>query len=492
MSKDTNSFVYLPHRIMKKFFVTNLFFLLALNILIKSFWILGIDREVQNALSADVYGMYYALFNFTYLFNIILDFGITNYNNRTIAQHTQLLKKYFARIVPLKFALAAIYFIIILIAGAFLGYSSYQIKLLSWMCITQVLQSFISYLRSNITSLMLFKTDSVISVLDRSLLIVFCGIFLWNDSLRAIFTIDHFVYIQTLTMFITFLVALIVCLSKTGLLKLKWNFAFNLHILKDGLPYALLGLLMACYNRMDSVMLLGLVDDGGVSSGIYASGFRLVDSANMVAYLFSVILLPLIAKMIKTNQKINSVVGAAFHLLLIITLGFVAVSLCYSTELMELLYNKHIDESAKVYRILSFCFIPISMTYIFGTILTANGSLKYLNLIAGLGMIMNIGLNFILIPLFKENGAAMTSLITQSVTAILQAWLALKIFKIKFEWRYCLKIISFIVIVFFISIFARQLELNWIIKASITLVLIVLASFFVKIFRIKEIKNLLT
>jgi O-antigen/teichoic acid export membrane protein len=477
---------------MKRFFVTNLFFLLTLNILIKSFWILGIDREVQNALSADVYGMYYALFNFTYLFNIILDFGITNYNNRTIAQHTQLLKKYFARIVPLKFALAAIYFVIILIVGAFLGYSSYQIKLLSWMCITQVLQSFISYLRSNITSLMLFKTDSVISVLDRSLLIVFCGIFLWNDSLRPHFTIDHFVYIQTLTMFITFLVALIVCLSKTRLLKLKWNFAFNLHILKDGLPYALLGLLMACYNRMDSVMLLALVEDNGVSSGIYASGFRLVDSANMVAYLFSVILLPLIAKMIKENQKINAVVGAAFHLLLIITLGFVAVSICYSTELMELLYNKHIDESAKVYRILSFCFIPISMTYIFGTVLTANGSLKYLNLVAGLGMLMNIGLNFILIPLFKENGAATTSLITQSVTAILQAWLALKIFKIRFEWRYCLKILIFIALVALIAFGILCLDYNWIFKVLITLFLIIVASFITKIFSIKDIKALIS
>lgn len=488
----TNSFVYLPHKTMKRFFVTNLFFLLTLNILIKSFWILGIDREVQNALSADVYGMYYALFNFTYLFNIILDFGITNYNNRTIAQHTQLLKKYFARIVPLKFALAAIYFVIILIVGAFLGYSSYQIKLLSWMCITQVLQSFISYLRSNITSLMLFKTDSVISVLDRSLLIVFCGFFLWNDSLRPHFTIDHFVYIQTLTMFITFLVALIVCLSKTRLLKLKWNFAFNLHILKDGLPYALLGLLMACYNRMDSVMLLALVEDNGVSSGIYASGFRLVDSANMVAYLFSVILLPLIAKMIKENQRINAVVGAAFHLLLIITLGFVAVSICYSTELMELLYNKHIDESAKVYRILSFCFIPISMTYIFGTVLTANGSLKYLNLVAGLGMLMNIGLNFILIPLFKENGAAITSLITQSVTAILQAWLALKIFKIRFEWRYCLKILIFIALVALIAFGILCLDYNWIFKVLITLFLIVVASFITKIFSIKDIKALIS
>lgn len=477
---------------MKKFFITNLFFLLALNILIKSFWILGIDREVQNALSADVYGMYYALFNFTYLFNIILDFGITNYNNRTIAQHSQLLKKYFARIVPLKFALAVIYCIIVLISGYFLGYSSYQVKLLSWMCLTQVLQGFISYLRSNITSLMLFKTDSVISVLDRSLLILFCGIFLWNDSLRPHFTIEHFVYIQTLTMFITFLTALIVCLSKTGRLKLKWNFAFNLHILRDGLPYAVLGLLMACYNRMDSVMLLALVDDNGVSSGIYASGFRLVDSANMVAYLFSVILLPLIAKMIKTNQKINAVVGAAFHLLLIITLGFVAVSVCYATELMELLYNKHIAESAVVYKILSFCFIPISMTYIFGTVLTANGSLKYLNLIAGLGMVMNIGLNLILIPLFKENGAATTSLITQSVTAILQAWLALKIFKIKFEWKYCLKIISFVILVVFIAFFIELLPLNWIIRILITLSLIIIAAFLTKIFSIKDVKALIS
>ncbi len=76
---------------MRKFFVTNLFFLLTLNILIKSFWILGIDRGIQNAVSAQEYGVYFALLNFTFLFNILLDFGITNYNNRMIARHTNLL-----------------------------------------------------------------------------------------------------------------------------------------------------------------------------------------------------------------------------------------------------------------------------------------------------------------------------------------------------------------------------------------------------------------
>lgn len=476
---------------MRKFFVTNLFFLLTLNILIKSFWILGIDRGIQNAVSAQEYGVYFALLNFTFLFNILLDFGITNYNNRMIARHTNLLKKYFARIIPLKILLSVLYMLVVIVSGLCLGYDCWQTKMLFWMCLTQVLSSFISYFRSNITSLMLFKTDSIISVLDRFLLIVVCGFMLWNSRLRQSFTIERVVYAQFLTMFITFLVALSVCLAKTGFVRMKWNKAFGFLLLRDGLPFAVLGLLMACYNKMDSVMLLSLVEDNGKSSGIYASGFRLVDSANMVSYLFSVILLPLFSKMIKENRKITDVMGAAFHLLLIITTAFVAISLLYSRELMELLYNKHIEESAEVYRWLSFCFVPISMTYIFGTLLTANGSLKYLNIIAGLGMLMNIGLNFILIPLFQQNGAAITSLITQTVTAALQAWLALKIFKVKFDWKYCLKIVFYVFAVAVAAVAVRYaLSASWIVKTVVSLVLFVVMAFAVRILSFKDVKSL--
>ena len=476
---------------MRKFFVTNLFFLLTLNILIKSFWILGIDRGIQNAVSAQEYGVYFALLNFTFLFNILLDFGITNYNNRMIARHTNLLKKYFARIIPLKILLSVLYMLVVIVSGLCLGYDCWQTKMLFWMCLTQVLSSFISYFRSNITSLMLFKTDSIISVLDRFLLIVVCGFMLWNSRLRQNFSIERVVYAQFLTMLVTFLVALSVCLAKTGFVRMKWNKAFGFLLLRDGLPFAVLGLLMACYNKMDSVMLLSLVDDNGKSSGIYASGFRLVDSANMVSYLFSVILLPLFSKMIKENKKITDVMGAAFHLLLIITTSFVAISLLYSRELMELLYNKHIEESAEVYRWLSFCFVPISMTYIFGTLLTANGSLKYLNIIAGLGMLMNIGLNFILIPLFQQNGAAITSLITQTVTAALQAWLALKIFKVKFDWKYCLKIVFYVFAVAVAAVAVRYaLSASWIVKTAVSLVLFVVMAFAVRILSLKDVKSL--
>ena len=75
-------------------FVFNICFLIFLNLLIKPFWILGIDVGVQNSVGAADYGLYFAVFNFTYLFNMLLDMGITNFNNRNIARHSQLLSKH--------------------------------------------------------------------------------------------------------------------------------------------------------------------------------------------------------------------------------------------------------------------------------------------------------------------------------------------------------------------------------------------------------------
>ena len=62
----------------------------ANDFLIKPFWIFGIDRTVQNMIGTEQYGLYYALFNFSFLFNIFLDLGITNFNNRNISQNSFL------------------------------------------------------------------------------------------------------------------------------------------------------------------------------------------------------------------------------------------------------------------------------------------------------------------------------------------------------------------------------------------------------------------
>ena len=72
---------------MNRKFVTNLALLLLLNLLIKPFWIFGIDRSVQNTVGAGEYGLYLALFNWALIFNIVLDIGITNFNKELILKN---------------------------------------------------------------------------------------------------------------------------------------------------------------------------------------------------------------------------------------------------------------------------------------------------------------------------------------------------------------------------------------------------------------------
>jgi len=96
---------------MHRKFLSSLGLLLFLNLLIKPFWILGIDRAVQNSVSPADYGLYYALFNFSFLFNILLDLGITNLNNKNIAQNHHILNKHLSSIVTLRLLLGIFYFI---------------------------------------------------------------------------------------------------------------------------------------------------------------------------------------------------------------------------------------------------------------------------------------------------------------------------------------------------------------------------------------------
>ena len=152
---------------MKKKFVINLAFLLLLNILIKPFWIFGIDRTVQNSVGTGVYGTYFVLFNLSVILNILLDIGITNFNNRTIAQNPNVLVKYVPNILGLKIILSLFYSIICLVAALLLHFDAHRFSILGILVFNQVLASFILYLRSNISGLQMFMTDSVISVLDR-------------------------------------------------------------------------------------------------------------------------------------------------------------------------------------------------------------------------------------------------------------------------------------------------------------------------------------
>ncbi|MBP6334190.1 MAG: oligosaccharide flippase family protein [Bacteroidia bacterium] len=449
---------------MQRKFVTNLALILLLNLLIKPFWILGIDVAVQNAVGTEQYGFYYAIFNFSFLLNILLDLGITNFNNKNISQNNHLLSKHFASIVMLRLLLAFIFTIVTLIGGIIIGYTADMMKMLLAVIFNQVLLGFIMYLRSNLAGMHLFKTDSIISVLDRLIMIVLCSFLLLTFSEKGSFQIQWFVYAQTAAYLITATITLFIVIDKAKVRRFHWRWPFFLMILKKSYPYAVLVLLMTFYNRIDGVMLERILPFrvGAMEAGIYASAYRLLDSANMIALLFAGLLLPIFSRMLKLRQNVEEIVKLSVSLLVIPAFIIAVCCYFYSYDLMDLLYSgDHIQESSDVFCILMSCFIPMSATYIFGTLLTANGSLKQLNLMASTGMLLNIVLNLILIPKFSAVGAAISSITTQLFTALAQIIMVQRTFQFKLNFPLIFRSLVFFLTCIALNIFVLQLELFW-------------------------------
>jgi len=455
---------------LKRKFVTNLALLLFLNLLVKPVYAFGIDVGIQNAVGARAYGNYFILLNFSLIFQIILDLGIENFTRSEIARHVQLLNKYFSNILPLKVILGFIYYLVCCIIGYFLNWNMTEFSILLILLFNQILASFILYCRANLGGMHHFRADSIISVVDRFVVIVICGILLINPLTHSVFRIEWLIYSQTVAYLITAALAFGLVFSRAHPIRFRFNYRYYLSFLRRSLPYALLILLMATYMRIDSVMLGKMLENGKEQAGIYAQSFRIIEILSNYGYLFTIILLPVFSRMIQHNESVEYLTRLSFTLLFIPALVVAFGCVSYRYDIIDFLYNEHIKHSARVFGILIFSFLGICMTYVFGTLLTANGSLKQLNTMAAIAVFINLLLNFILIPRFGVFGAATSSMVTQLFTSAYQVILVKRIFRFKTDYILLARLAVFIVLIALASIFSRQLPIKWIYSFGLFLI----------------------
>ena len=438
------------------------------------------------------FGFFSSLLSFSFLLNIILDLGLTNYNNRNISRHKHLLSKHFSNIIGIKFLLAIVYAVICFGTGAILGYDSRQFNLLFFLVFNQFLISFTLYLRSNLAGLQLFKTNSFVSVLDRSLMIIFCSVLIWGKFTGIEFNIEWFVYAQTAAYLLTTIICFFLVYYRSEFVRIKFDRVFFIVILKQSYPYALLILLMTVYTRIDQVLLEYILrPDGKEQVGIYVHSFRIFDAAFQFAMLFAVLLLPMFSKMIKQKEAVSQLVQLSFLLLIVPSIVLAFASMFYSGEIMDLLYTKNIAESARFFGIMMFAFVSMSGTIIFGTLLTANGSMKELNWISGIGVIINLVINLILIPSLLAYGSAIACLITQSFVAIAQIIIAKRVFKLKLNMKVIILLVIFTAGVWLLGIFIKQLNLEWYLGFSLLMVTGILFAVITRLLNLRAIYEIL-
>ena len=142
-------------------------------------------------------------------------------------------------------------------------------------------------------------------------------------------------------------------------------------------------------------------------------------------------------------------------------------------------------------RLILMTFIAVCTTYIYGTLLTANGNLKQLNYMAGSCMVLNIIFNYILIQQYAAFGSAISSMATQFLTAIIQVAIAQKIFKFKINFRLINTFITFLVGVIAINYGSKMLHFDWMVNFALMVVSCGLWAFITGIISIKSMFRIL-
>lgn len=468
---------------MRRAFISNVGVMMALNLLIKPFWVLGIDRTVQNILGPETYGMYYNLVAFTLILSVILEFGINNYTSSQIAKYPEKAPQFFAATFSLKILYSLTYLVITILSALLFNYNGSRLYLLMVIAFTQVMSFFNMYFRSNVSGLHFFKTDSVLSIIDRVLMIVFCSAMIWGNVFPL--TLESYIYAQTLSYTVAALCSFLIVKSKIRKISFVFDKEILIQIFKSTYPYALLAFIMMAYTRVDSILLRQLLPDGDYQNGIYSQGYRLLDAGNMMIALIAVILLPLFSRMLQQKENVSKLVDLCVGLMIVPSLIICSVCIVFRVEVMNLLYHHSTDLSVNVFAITMISFISFSFMYVFGTLLTANGSLHLLNKLAFIALVLNVLLNIILIPVYKSLGAAYAALITQGFIAFSNTYFAYTLDELQFNRPLFVRICLYTISILIFSMLLKYYIFSWFLAVVVSLSLATILLFTFKIFNLK-------
>lgn len=442
---------------MQKKFLSNLVITLGVNLLVKPIWILGIDRTFQNRLGLEQYGIYTNLFTFSLILGLLLDFGINNYHSSSLARTPGLLSRQFVPLLSLKALLGIAYMVLTLLLGLLYGFGSHELYLLVLLSLNQCMAYASTYFRSTLTGLQLYRTDAYISAVDRLTMLVggTALLFVWTTDV----SIDTFVYLQS----IGYLTAMLVSFGTLFPRLKSVQYTVKLEQLKPvfykSLPYAILALLMMLYTRIDILLIKKLAPTGDVENGIYAQSTRLLEAVNMMAVLVSGLLLPMFSAAIKKKLPLTPLVKMAMMVLLVPASMGVMYCYVYGADLMNLLYQERNEYHTSVFRLSISSVLPMCLMYVFGTLVTAKGEMKILIRTALIGLVFNLAANMYAIPRYGAMGAACVSLITHSIIAVSNTYIALTRLPLSISLVHLLKFPVLALLCYTVLVFLHSLAL---------------------------------
>lgn len=364
---------------------------------------------IARYLGAEGYGKFSFAFAFVALFAPLADFGLSTLTIREVTRNKKLIKKYIDNIAAIKLILGIITFGLTIIVIQFLGKTP-ETKILVYLAgIWVVIQSFTQFFQSIFRAFEKMQYEALSKIIYSILLFGIAFFMIWQD-LGIKLIAQSYVYASL----IAFILTLILVRKKFTKFWVNIDFNFWKKLLKRSKFLFIISLLWAIYYKID-IIVLGIMSSE-ISTGIYSLSYRFFEFFNLLIVLFSSSLFPLFSERKITKNWVKDKIKEIFLLSILLYL-FIFILISYTPVLDKLFPNYHgLGVNLKI---LFLGLIALYPSTIINDYLKANSREKIIAKVVIFAACINIILNYALIPLFAHNGAAIATVVTESMVLLI-------------------------------------------------------------------------
>jgi O-antigen/teichoic acid export membrane protein len=400
------------------------FSLVALaNIITKPLWLILFIYAARK-LGAYQFGVYTYSYSIVVMLAILIDFGLDYIAVRDVAIKNDQLTSFFNVVFLYRLAVTLLIGTGIIIYTVFLGDGNRVIiAALFIILLFQTTTLLLQFIRSLISSFHNFKLYSQLLVFEKLMIVVLGFISLFLSSNLMSFLIALLIGNITSCIYFVYL------LKKHYKLKIEFPGMEPIrYLFKNSLPLVLMNVFIMAYFRVD-VLILNWVVGKKEIVGIYGSIHRIIEMYFLIPAIIMSTAFPIISKKFnEDNSYISKLISNLLKFITVVSLPIVILIAFNSYNINYLLFGKEYEEGYKGLNIIIWTIIPLGYNYILGHVLITINKQKYCAISLSVASLINLILNFILIPQMSFMGTCIALLITEIIIFGFYSYYAEKFF----------------------------------------------------------------
>lgn len=359
---------------------------------------------LTRRLGAGIYGGFVLTTSIFLLLDALADFGSRAIGVREASKNPEKAEEIFAQLTGLRLILANIGFVIgVILIFTFPGFA--EIK---WEALISLLMIFFTSIAGSLE--IVFQTRMKMdlkTIMDVSFPLIFLiSILIWPGTLKLIWVMVLYLLARILSLMV-------------GQKLVKWKITFKIekmgYWLKELWPMGVYLIIFTAYDRaLDSMMIskfLGLKEVAW-----YGLSYKIYNSLVQPAYFFVASVFPLLSSQIEGKKKLFL---KSLGLILVVLLIGAPILSGMAPWMIQILGGMDYMPSVGVLRILIWAMVFAYVNHLLGFSLIAKRGQKSILFIGLCSLTFNILGNFWAIPRYGINGAALVTVYTEMLSAIL-------------------------------------------------------------------------